>query len=1424
MRDIIAAIAKSVVENERPGVRYATVISVDGPNRKAVVTFIGETSEVPVAIGSIQPTVGQVVRIGGPRGDRYIEDVMGPAVGGGGGGEGDYQPLDSDLSAIAALATAAFGRELLTLADAAAARTALGLGSAATTASTAYDTAGSAAAAQAAAIAASQPLDSDLSAIAALTTTAFGRGLLALADAAALLTAAGVSAFGATLVDDADAATARATLGLGSAATTASTAYDPAGSAAAAQAAAIAASQPLDSDLSAIAALTTTAFGRGFLALADAAAARTALELGTAATTASTAYDPAGSAAAAQAASQPLDSDLTAIAALTTTVFGRGFLVLADAAAARTALGLANGATLTLDADLATFSLPASTTISAFGASLVDDADAYTARTTLAAASAATLESVLGDLLYVGIYAPNTVTVVNKALTSNVATIDTSTAHGLVAGEIVKVSDVGAPFDGLWTVASAPTTTSLTYAVTNANIGSTACTGEAVQMPTPTWAGPSTSYRHGMWWLVASSSYLNFIDTDLSGRNEAIDGLYQVLPGDWVIATDPAFNPADPDTNLVLSAMTFQVLPFSAETLARALLAEHEAKTNDPHTAAGYLLRAPTATVSTVAAATKALASNVATLTTATAHGLSAGSEAVVNGVGAPFDGVWTLATASGSTLTYDCTNADISVVAATGTVGAQDSRRFADDVFAPTVHAHPAEIAAAIDIHEGLADPHPGYITTAEGDAAYAPLGHLHGGVYEPAGSVAAHAALSDPHTQYLTQAEADGLYPPLSHSGRADHDGRYALISQIPLVPRFVRSTDLSGANNTVWLGDVDPSVSFAAELQVGDIWLETFNIAIPVPTAPANFLAASSVGSSVELTWSIYGAAGTQTEVQLDRENTVGGGTWTNLLTDVAATFDTSYTDTGRVENTAYSYRIRFRNATGYGPYSTVTKTTANAAPSVPTSLATNAVAHTDTTIRLSWTKPAQWAVGTVGQRVGADDPGNDGARYEAFKNGVSQGYATGDNAYFDFTGLTENTQYKLGVKAVDYDGAKSTEAFIDNSSITTGSKTLNGVPPNVSGLTVTDQNYNQIKADWSAVTGISDLAGYRVKLFLTSGLVLQQTITTTSLTYTFTGLSYSTGYTVTVEAYDTNADGAGIKYSATPASAADTTQASPDTTPPGEATGYSFKPEGSYGVMTLRWTYPSDVGGSGLGTFTVQRSTDGANWTNDGATINASGLEGTAGSRSINGGTAYAAGTTVYARLIITDGLGNSRTGAAQSYALITSPSVFNATATKNFTENGYPSGSWNQGTPYQGYYSDPTQNNRGCFFYGTGPQSIYDSRRTITGGSMYLKRETAGSSALRYPHLVRHSYTSQPGVWPTLNTADETASAQGFRTANYDPSADEYWISLPSGWAASLVAGTYKGLALYTAGGSQFSNWSDVGVLGSSGQLSITHLG
>lgn len=97
------------------------------------------------------------------------------------------------------------------------------------------------------------PYFSGPGAAAVTTLTPLARAFLSKADNASQQTSLGISAFIQTLLDDADAATALATLG----------------------------AQPLDADLTAIAALATTAFGRGFLPLADAAAARAYIGAGT---------------------------------------------------------------------------------------------------------------------------------------------------------------------------------------------------------------------------------------------------------------------------------------------------------------------------------------------------------------------------------------------------------------------------------------------------------------------------------------------------------------------------------------------------------------------------------------------------------------------------------------------------------------------------------------------------------------------------------------------------------------------------------------------------------------------------------------------------------------------------------------------------------------------------------------------------------------------------------------------------------------------------------------------------------------------------------------------------------------------------------------------------------------------------------------
>jgi hypothetical protein len=99
-----------------------------------------------------------------------------------------------------------------------------------------------------------------------------------------------VSSYGATLVDDADAAAARSTLGLGTAATTATGAYATA-------------AQGTKAD-NALVASTVSSYGATLIDDANAGAARTTLGLGDVATTAISAYATAAQGTKADSALQ----------------------------------------------------------------------------------------------------------------------------------------------------------------------------------------------------------------------------------------------------------------------------------------------------------------------------------------------------------------------------------------------------------------------------------------------------------------------------------------------------------------------------------------------------------------------------------------------------------------------------------------------------------------------------------------------------------------------------------------------------------------------------------------------------------------------------------------------------------------------------------------------------------------------------------------------------------------------------------------------------------------------------------------------------------------------------------------------------------------------------------------------------------------
>jgi hypothetical protein len=69
--------------------------------------------------------------------------------------------------------------------------------------------------------------------------------------------------------------------------------------------------------------------------------------------------------------------------------------------------------------------------------------------------------------------------VTNKSLTSNVATLTTSSAHGFLPNDTVTVVISDAAFDGAYVIADTPTTTTFTYDKVNANVSPAAASGTA---------------------------------------------------------------------------------------------------------------------------------------------------------------------------------------------------------------------------------------------------------------------------------------------------------------------------------------------------------------------------------------------------------------------------------------------------------------------------------------------------------------------------------------------------------------------------------------------------------------------------------------------------------------------------------------------------------------------------------------------------------------------------------------------------------------------------------------------------------------------------------------------------------------------------------------------------------------------------------
>ncbi len=164
----------------------------------------------------------------------------------------------------------------------------------------------------------------------------------------------------------------------------------------------------------------------------------------------------------------------------------------------------------------------------------------------------------------------------------------------------------------------------------------------------------------------------------------------------------------------------------------------------------------------------------------------------------------------------------------------------------------------------------------------------------------------------------------------------------------------------------------------------------------------------------------------------------------------------------------------------------------APSVPSALGASDASQNS--ITLSWSASSD-NVGVTG--------------YGRYRNNSLVSSGTGTS--FTFTGLACGTSYTLGVDAYDAAGNRSSKGQLTAS--TSACPLADTQPPSVpQGRQITATTQTAITMVWLASTDNVGVAGYRV--YLNNSLVTS----TQQLSYTYTGLTCGTTYTVGVEAYD------------------------------------------------------------------------------------------------------------------------------------------------------------------------------------------------------------------------------------------------------------------------------------------------------------------
>ncbi|MDE2946147.1 MAG: fibronectin type III domain-containing protein [Chloroflexota bacterium] len=370
---------------------------------------------------------------------------------------------------------------------------------------------------------------------------------------------------------------------------------------------------------------------------------------------------------------------------------------------------------------------------------------------------------------------------------------------------------------------------------------------------------------------------------------------------------------------------------------------------------------------------------------------------------------------------------------------------------------------------------------------------------------------------------------------------------------------------------------------------------------PAAPGDFAASGVTQTAITVTWTkSTGATGYKVQV--------GSGTVTTLG-NVA-----TYTFSGLDAGTSYTLKV---SATNAGGDSTAKDITVVTVPPDPTGLSTSGI--TQTGVTLSWTKSTK-ATG-----------------YKVRKDSGDSWTVLGDVATYVFTGLTADTEYDLEVLASNSSG-DSDPAMV---SVTT----LPNAPAAPEDFAASGVTQTSITVTWTKSAGAT---AYKVR----AGTSGDFTALGDVATYTFTGLTANTAYTLQVRASNAGGDSSSAQTTAT------TNNVPP---PPAPAAPTDLATSGiTQTSITLTWTKSTTATG-----YKVQVGSGTVTTLGNVATYTFSGLD---------------AGTSYTLKVSATNAGGDS---AAEDITVVTVPPDPTGLKTSGITQTGVTL-SWTKSTKATGY--------------------------------------------------------------------------------------------------------------------------------------------